>query len=105
MFDWVLIFATLIRLNLIDFLTIIMKKSMQKYPILGWGLQYNGMFLRRNNKNKDLTYLTQMGSFYSSYNISPYCVYLLFPEGTDHKETTEKKSNDYATKMGLPLYS
>ena len=109
--DWVIIWWLAHLANLSGNFFILLKKSLEKIPLLGYGMKnYKFIFMNRkwaqdkslleqslgaintnaieNGKNKDLTNAW-------GYNI------LLFPEGTNLCTNGIRKNNAYCKKMGL----
>jgi 1-acyl-sn-glycerol-3-phosphate acyltransferase len=81
-------------------LYIVLKESLRRIPVIGWGMQfYQFIFMKRNweqdkpNMAKHLQKLNKSSS--------PMWL-LLFPEGTNLAPSTRKKSKKWAAKNGIP---
>lgn len=82
-----------------DHFFIVMKKSLEKLPILGYGMtNYNFVFLSRNWE-KDRKYMAKQFSTIKS--LSNKFWMLIFPEGTNMSNANRDKSHKFAEKSNL----
>ena len=98
--DWLFLTSLFGHLSLPDSIIIIMKIAVRKIPLIGWGVQYIGMFIARQWDN-DKTYIYKW--LKTTYSNKKHLV-LLFPEGTIHEDISIIKSDKFADKMGWPHY-
>jgi 1-acyl-sn-glycerol-3-phosphate acyltransferase len=81
-------------------LFIVLKESLRRIPVIGWGMQfYQFIFMKRNweqDKPNMAKHLQKLNK-----STSPMWL-LLFPEGTNLAPCTRKKSQKWAAKNGIP---
>ncbi|KAL9584891.1 MAG: hypothetical protein Q9212_001853 [Teloschistes hypoglaucus] len=79
---------------------VVLKESLRRIPIIGWGMQFSQfIFLKRNwEKDKDrlAAHLQKLNSA-----VAPMWL-MLFPEGTNLHPVTRKASKKWADKNGIP---
>jgi 1-acyl-sn-glycerol-3-phosphate acyltransferase len=81
-------------------LYIILKESLKKIPVLGWGMQLSQFIFLKRNWEKDKPH---MASALQKLNrITEPMWLLLFPEGTNLAPDTRQKSAAWAQKTGVP---
>lgn len=97
--DWVFVWFLAYLNKCADEIFIVMKRSLEKLPVLGFGMRnYNFVFLSRNWAS-DREYMVQ--SFRKVATVGKKCWLLIFPEGTNLSTTTYSKSLKYAEKAHL----
>lgn len=80
---------------------IVMKKSLESIPVLGYGMKnYNFIFLSRNWQN-DRLYMEAQFKKILKLNRSFWM--LIFPEGTNMSHNNRNKSHKYASEANLPV--
>jgi 1-acyl-sn-glycerol-3-phosphate acyltransferase len=79
---------------------IILKESLSRIPVLGWGMQLSQfIFLKRNWETDKL----RMASHLQKLNEAANPMWLMiFPEGTNLAACTRAKSKEWADKNGIP---
>lgn len=79
---------------------VVLKESLRRIPVIGWGMQFSQfIFLKRNwEKDKD-----RMAAHLQKLNntLAPMWL-MLFPEGTNLHPVTRKSSKKWADKNGIP---
>lgn len=99
--DWFFIWFLAYLNDCADHFFIVMKKSLEKLPILGYGMtNYNFVFLSRN-WNMDKMYMAKQ--FLKMKQLSSKFWMLIFPEGTNMSHNNRIKSHKFATENNLPL--
>lgn len=79
---------------------IILKESLKKVPIIGWGMQYyNFIFLSRNWEQDRYRFKQHLDQLKDPND--PMWL-LIFPEGTNLSESTREKSARWAQKTSIP---
>ncbi|VEU19684.1 DEKNAAC100605 [Brettanomyces naardenensis] len=92
--DWLFIWYMAYLNKCADQIYIVMKKSLEKIPIIGYGMKnYSFVFLSRNWAN-DRDYMNKQ--FQKISQLGPKCWLLIFPEGTNMSNTTFSRSNKFA---------
>ncbi|KAI4123787.1 MAG: hypothetical protein LQ338_005091 [Usnochroma carphineum] len=80
---------------------VILKESLRRIPIIGWGMQFSQfIFLKRKwEKDKD-----RLAAHLQKFNSNPKAPMwlMLFPEGTNLHPVTRKASKKWADKNGIP---
>lgn len=95
--DWVFVWFIAYLNDCADQIFIVMKKSLLKIPLIGWGMKnYNFVFLSRNWA-KDRNYMYDQ--FKKIEHLGTKCWLLIFPEGTNMSNNTIARSNAYADKI------
>lgn len=81
-------------------LYIVLKESLKKIPVLGWGMQLSQFIFLKRNWEKDKPH---MASALQKLNTMADPMWLLlFPEGTNLAPDTRQKSAAWAQKSGIP---
>ncbi|XP_012265630.2 lysocardiolipin acyltransferase 1-like [Athalia rosae] len=83
-------------------LKFILKDPIRHIPGPGWVMQINGFLYITRHWDEDRGRLS--GSLDYLVALGRRCQLLIFPEGTDLTPDSKKKSNNYASKHGLPKY-
>lgn len=97
--DWIFIWYLSYLNNCAGYVYIVMKKSLEKIPILGWGMKnYNFIFLSRN-WDTDRVYMQRQ--FHKVSRLASKCWLIIFPEGTNLSANTRGRSNAYAKKANI----
>lgn len=98
--DWLYLWWIAYTNKMHGHIYIILKESLKKVPIIGWGMQYyNFIFLSRNweqDRYKFKQHLDQLKD-----PTDPMWL-LIFPEGTNLSASTREKSAKWAEKNGIP---
>lgn len=78
---------------------IVLKESLRRIPVIGWGMQlYQFIFLKRNWE-KDKAHLAERMQMLNKSKDPMWL--LMFPEGTNLAESTREKSKKWAKKNGI----
>lgn len=92
--DWFFLWFLAYLNNCADHFFIVMKKSLQRLPVLGYGMMnYHFVFLSRNWQN-DKHYMIQQ--FNTIKQLSKKFWMLIFPEGTNMSHNNRMKSHKFA---------
>ncbi|KAK4057474.1 hypothetical protein OIO90_001543 [Microbotryomycetes sp. JL221] len=105
--DWVYIWTFAYLTHLHQSIFIILKASIGKVPIIGWGAKLFGfIFLDRNWTSDRIVFAKQLKRIAegSREHSQDEMTLLIFPEGTIVTKNTRPKSLAFAEKMGLPDY-
>ena len=78
---------------------IILKESLKKIPVIGWGIQLSQFILLKRNWEEDKPHLSK--HLQKLNNQDPMWL-LLFPEGTNLASSTRLSSKKWATKNSIP---
>lgn len=98
--DWFFLWFLAYLNNCSDHFFIVMKKSLERLPILGYGMtNYKFVFLSRNWE-LDKDYMIKQ--FNTIKTISNKFWMLIFPEGTNMSHSNRIKSHKFAEKSNLP---
>lgn len=99
--DWFYLWFIAYLNNCHDHIFIIMKDSLKRIPVLGYGMRnFNFVFLSRKWENDQLYMKTQFDKICS---LSNKAWMLIFPEGTNINNNHLIKSHDYAKKIHAPI--
>lgn len=80
-------------------LYIILKESLKRIPVIGWGMQLSQFIFLKRDWEKDKPHMAQA---LQRLNTSREPMWLLlFPEGTNLASCTRKKSSGWAAKSGI----
>ncbi|KAK8726082.1 hypothetical protein OTU49_010371 [Cherax quadricarinatus] len=79
---------------------IVLKSGIRKFPGLGWIMQMSCFLYIRRRWEDDQRLMNNVLDYFR--DIDHTFQVLLFPEGTNLTPATQKKSNEYAQKTGLP---
>ncbi|KIV99130.1 uncharacterized protein PV09_09162 [Verruconis gallopava] len=97
--DWLYLWWAAYTNSMHGYIYIILKESLKKIPIVGWGAQfYNFIFLKRKweeDKDSLQQHLNRLN------NQSDPMWLLIFPEGTNLAKGTREKSAQWAKERGL----
>ncbi|ODQ67319.1 acyltransferase-domain-containing protein [Nadsonia fulvescens var. elongata DSM 6958] len=100
--DWIYLWWFAFTAQVHGGVYIMLKKSLEKIPLLGWGMKnYNFIFLSRKFELDHETIVTKMASLNKERDWPTWL--LLFPEGTNLSGNTRKGTVAYAAKMGYKL--
>lgn len=100
--DWIYIWCLAYFCRRHGDLKIILKKSLAKIPIWGWGMwHFDFIFLERNWLKDAKNFLAHMNKFKAS--MEPLWL-LIFPEGTTLSAVTREKSHTFAESKGIAIY-
>lgn len=98
--DWFFLWFIAYLNNCSDHFFIVMKKSLEKLPVLGYGMSnYNFVFLSRNWQ-LDKSYMVKQ--FKTIKLLSNKFWMLIFPEGTNMSHNNRNKSHKFAEENNLP---
>lgn len=98
--DWFFLWFIAYLNHCSDHFFIVMKKSLEKLPVLGYGMtNYHFVFLSRNWQ-LDKSYMVKQ--FQTIKQLSTKFWMLIFPEGTNMSHNNRNKSHKFAEKIGLP---
>ena len=101
--DWMMTWAALQRLDLIQYLVIVSRMLLKYIPVIGWAFNWCGILLHRDWEiDKDI--LLPMVKVLGSPLIQPRFILLFFSEGTDLWQKAIAASNRYADKYNLQRY-
>ena len=79
---------------------IILKESLRKIPIIGWGMQFSNFIFLKRNWTKDQP---RLAAHLQKLNVPTDPMWLMiFPEGTNLAPCTRQKSKEWAAKNGIP---
>ena len=80
-------------------LYIVLKESLRRIPVIGWGMQFSQFIFMKRNWEQDKP---NMAKHLQKLNKSSSPMWLLlFPEGTNLAPSTRKKSKKWAAKNGI----
>lgn len=100
--DWYPLLCMLCRLQQVGQTRILLKDSLKRAPIFGWGFQcFLYIFLARR-RDQDLGWIHNVLNYLNAYG-EPSSL-LIFPEGTDFCQETVEKSNEFAKAKGLRCF-
>ncbi|QPG75653.1 hypothetical protein FOA43_003010 [Brettanomyces nanus] len=96
--DWLFVWYLAYLNNCADQIFIVMKKSLQRIPAIGFGMRnFSFIFLTRNwAADRDYMWL----QFNKICHLGSKCWVLIFPEGTNMSSGTIVTSNNFAKKIG-----
>jgi 1-acyl-sn-glycerol-3-phosphate acyltransferase len=78
---------------------IVLKESLRRIPIIGWGMQLSQFIFMKRNWEKDKPNLAQHLQKLNDPKDPMWLV--LFPEGTNLASCTRQKSAEWAAKKGI----
>ncbi|EGD77789.1 hypothetical protein PTSG_08879 [Salpingoeca rosetta] len=100
--DWYPLLCLLARLAQLDHTRILLKDSLKRAPIYGWGFQcFLYIFLARR-RDRDLGWIDWVLSYLHKQK-EPSSL-MIFPEGTDYSPENLDKSNAFTRERGLKSY-
>lgn len=97
--DWLYLWWTAYCSGMHGRLYIILKESLKKIPILGWGMQFNQFIFLKRNWEQDRTHMAQ--ALQRLNKLADPMWLLLFPEGTNLAPSTRQKSAQWAAKNNM----
>lgn len=97
--DWLYLWWTAYCSGMHGRLYIVLKESLKKIPILGWGMQFNQFIFLKRNWEKDRDHMAQALRRLNN-PVDPMWL-LLFPEGTNLAASTRQKSAAWAAKNNI----
>ena len=78
---------------------IVLKESLKRIPVLGWGMQFCQFIFLKRNWEKDKP---RMAAHLQKFNKPKLPMWLLmFPEGTNLADSTRERSKQWAAKNGI----
>jgi len=80
-------------------LFIILKESLKRIPVLGWGMQFSQFIFLKRNWEKDKPHMAQ--ALHRLNKAGDAMWLLLFPEGTNLAPNTRERSAAWAAKNGI----
>ncbi|KAI4176604.1 MAG: hypothetical protein LQ343_000895 [Gyalolechia ehrenbergii] len=80
---------------------VVLKESLRRIPIIGWGMQFSQFIFLKRNWEKDKDRLAAHLQKLNSNTLSPMWL-MLFPEGTNLHPVTRKSSRKWADKNKIP---
>ncbi|CCJ28918.1 unnamed protein product [Pneumocystis jirovecii] len=99
--DWLYIWWIAYIKKIHDGIYIILKDSLRKIPVIGWGMKTFGFIFLSRSWSKDYHKLKNHLEHLSLQNES--MLLLLYPEGTNFSSNTKPQSLIYAKKKNLPM--
>jgi 1-acyl-sn-glycerol-3-phosphate acyltransferase len=98
--DWLYLWWIAYTNGMHGHLFIVLKESLRRIPVIGWGMQFSQFIFMKRNWEQDKP---NMAKHLQKLNkpTSPMWL-LLFPEGTNLAPCTRKKSQKWAAKNGIP---
>ena len=101
--DWYPMLCLLARVDQVDHARIVLKDSLKRVPIFGWGFQcFMYIFLARR-RDHDLDWISTVLS-YLTLQEEPTTL-LIFPEGTDFSPENSEKCLAFTSERGLRPYT
>ncbi|KAJ9651363.1 hypothetical protein H2198_009365, partial [Neophaeococcomyces mojaviensis] len=97
--DWLYLWWTAYCSGMHGRLYIILKESLKRIPILGWGMQFNQFIFLKRDWEKDRGHMAQ--ALQRLNKLADPMWLLLFPEGTNLAPTTRQKSASWAKKNNM----
>ncbi|KAI4207836.1 MAG: hypothetical protein LQ346_000339 [Caloplaca aetnensis] len=80
---------------------VVLKESLRRIPIIGWGMQFSQFIFLKRNWEKDKDRLAEHLQKLNQNPLAPMWL-MLFPEGTNLHPVTRKGSKKWADKNGTP---
>ncbi|KAL8942633.1 MAG: hypothetical protein Q9216_001546 [Gyalolechia sp. 2 TL-2023] len=80
---------------------VVLKESLRRIPIIGWGMQFSQFIFLKRNWEKDKDRLAAHLQKLNSNTLAPMWL-MLFPEGTNLHPVTRKSSKKWAAKNKIP---
>lgn len=80
---------------------VVLKESLRRIPIIGWGMQFSQFIFLKRNWEKDKDRLAAHLQKLNSNTLAPMWL-MLFPEGTNLHPVTRKQSKKWADKNKIP---
>ncbi|XP_023530105.1 probable 1-acyl-sn-glycerol-3-phosphate acyltransferase 5 isoform X2 [Cucurbita pepo subsp. pepo] len=99
--DWMYLWDLAIRKGQLGYIKYILKSSLMKLPVFGWGFHILEFISVERKWEVDESTMRQMLSTFKDYHDPLWLA--LFPEGTDFTEQKCIRSQKYAAENGLPI--
>lgn len=99
--DWMYLWDLAIRKNMLGYIKYILKSSLMKLPIFGWGFHILEFISVERKWEADALKIKQMLATFKDPQDPLWLA--LFPEGTDYTEQKCIKSQQFASEKGLPI--
>ncbi|XP_022768878.1 probable 1-acyl-sn-glycerol-3-phosphate acyltransferase 4 [Durio zibethinus] len=99
--DWMYLWDLAMRKGCLGYIKYILKSSLLKLPVLGWGFHILEFISVERKWETDENVLHQMLSTFKNPRDPLWLA--LFPEGTDFTEEKCRKSQKFAAEVGLPV--
>ncbi|XVF63924.1 hypothetical protein PTKIN_Ptkin09bG0125400 [Pterospermum kingtungense] len=99
--DWMYLWDLAMRKGCLGYIKYILKSSLMKIPVLGWGFHILEFISVDRKWETDENVMLQMLSTFKNPRDPLWLA--LFPEGTDFTEEKCKKSQKFAAEVGLPV--
>ena len=80
---------------------VVLKESLRRIPIIGWGMQFSQFIFLKRNWEKDKDRLAAHLQKLNANTLAPMWL-MLFPEGTNLHPVTRKSSKKWADKNKIP---
>lgn len=97
--DWLYLWWTAYCSGMHGRLYIVLKESLKKIPILGWGMQFSQFIFLKRNWEKDREHMAK--ALQRLNKLADPMWLLLFPEGTNLAQSTREKSAKWAAKNNI----
>lgn len=78
---------------------IVLKESLKRIPVIGWGMQFSQFIFLKRNWEKDKPRLATHLQKFNKPNLPMWLV--MFPEGTNLADSTRERSKQWAQKNGI----
>ena len=78
---------------------IVLKESLKRIPVLGWGMQFCQFIFLKRNWEKDKPRMAAHLQKFNKPNLPMWL--LMFPEGTNLADSTRERSKQWAAKNGI----
>ncbi|KAL9244145.1 hypothetical protein vseg_017951 [Gypsophila vaccaria] len=99
--DWMYLWDLALRKGSLGYIKYVLKNSLMKLPIFGWGFHIFEFIPVERNWESDEPIMQQMLLTYTDRRDPLWLA--LFPEGTDFNEQKCKKSQKFAVENGFPV--
>ncbi len=78
---------------------IVLKESLKRIPVIGWGMQFSQFIFLKRNWEKDKPRLATHLQKFNKPNLPMWL--MIFPEGTNLADSTRERSKQWAAKNGI----
>ncbi|KAJ6940065.1 1-acyl-sn-glycerol-3-phosphate acyltransferase 4 isoform X1 [Populus alba x Populus x berolinensis] len=99
--DWMYLWDLALRKGCLGYIKYILKSSLMKLPVFGWGFHILEFISVERNWEVDEPIMRQMLSTFKDPQDPLWLA--LFPEGTDFSEQKCQRSQKFANEVGLPV--
>ncbi|KAH9692814.1 putative 1-acyl-sn-glycerol-3-phosphate acyltransferase 4 [Citrus sinensis] len=99
--DWMYVWDLALRKGCLGYIKYILKSSLMKLPVFGWGFHILEFISVERNWEIDEHVMRQMLSTFRNPNDPLWLT--IFPEGTDFTEEKRNRSQKFAADVGLPV--